>query len=64
MIYRNYVFTCSRRLRRRERGADCVSSLFRRSAPEQGARPDTVSCTIKLRLIAQLTVLVSTALRL
>jgi len=53
----------SRRLRRRERGADCVSSLFRRSAPEQGTRPDAAIFSIKLRLLEKPTAPVSTALQ-
>jgi hypothetical protein len=35
---------------------------YRRYAPEQGTGPDTVNCTIKLRLLAQPTVPVSTAI--
>jgi hypothetical protein len=39
------------------------SPLSRRYAPEQGTGPDTVNRTIKLRLLAQPTVPVSTAIR-
>ncbi len=39
------------------------SSLPRRFAPEQGARPDTVNTTTKLRLLALPTARVSTAIR-
>ncbi|MCD4741277.1 MAG: hypothetical protein K8R67_02175, partial [Desulfobacteraceae bacterium] len=35
------------------RGADYVSSLFRRLAPEQGTGPVTLNRTIKLRLLAR-----------
>ena len=45
---------CSRWLRHRECGADYVSSLFRRSAPEQGTGPVTVNRTIKLKFACTL----------
>ena len=45
------------------RGADFVQHLAPALAPEQGAVPDTVNRTIKLRLLAQPTVPVSTAIR-
>jgi len=45
------------------RGADYVSTLPRRYAPEQGAGPDTVNRTIKLRLLARPPAPVSTAIR-
>jgi len=51
-----------RRLRRLNAVLTASSSLFRRSAPEQGAEPVTVNLTTKLRLLVRLTVPVSTAL--
>jgi len=45
------------------RGADYVKLLAPALAPEQGTRPDTVNCTIKLRLLARPPVPVSTAIR-
>ena len=44
------------------RGADFVQLLAPALAPEQGAGPDTVNRTIKLRLLARPTVPVSTAI--
>jgi len=44
------------------RGADYVSSLFRRLAPEQGTGPVTLNRTIKLRLLARSPEPVSTAI--
>ena len=44
------------------RGADFVQLLAPALAPEQGAGPDTVNRTIKLRLLARPTAPVSTAI--
>jgi len=45
------------------RGADFVQHLAPALAPEQGAGPDTVNRTIKLRLLVRPPVPVSTAIR-